>query len=1170
MRLKRLKIDRLPGIDEPYEIEAAGAGVHVVFGPNGIGKSSICRALEALYWGDRGPSERTYVTGEFEIDGESWRAERDGARLRWRCEGEERMPPAVPESHHRRSVFLRLRDLLDPARDGTRDIAAEIRRQMSGGFDLAGIVADLFPAVTPRAGHRQRRDFASAARAVQEVEGRQAGLEHRAAMREALESELEGASAADRRLSLVRRAAGLATRTEEHTKLVRRIEAMPAALARLSGEELREVERLQKQADEWNARRRRLEGELEDARAGIRDARLSAPIDGADLLAWRQRADKLDRLEFDLRTARTERTARQKEVEAALRSFGGSDLAKAVCTLDEHARLFEFLREAEDHRARVRAIEWRLKLLKEVDETASARSGGSRIEDLRSGIDTLRRWLRSPAPGENGTGVRSIRLWLILAAVVTLVGVGLAAFGDPGIGLLLLGVGAGLVVPLLLMRRGRRDVAHRAEAEEAFARLGISPPDAWSTPFVEARLRILEVEVHAADARADMAKFRAADRQSLKSDLGTCAEGQAALDGTRRRLLGDLGLGSMRADAELVDTARALDRLREARISHEGAAGRVEELEYTYSRCLAGLAVILQEHGEPEPEDAAAAKAYLGSLADRNDKLNRAISGERQATDQRETLAGDRESARAAIRQLYAKASLDDGDLPGLMALVGQLEDFRALQAEASDLESRSAQDREELAEAGESGLAELDTPSLRRLEEELAAKAARVDELWKKIAEIKAEVREARRGHSLQDLIASREEAREELGEHRDAAVFAEAGRFLIDVVEREHEQTQMPRVFQRARDHFYTFTHHGYELRLGRDSKSPRLFAIEPRNGESRELDELSDGTRAQLLLAARVAFAEEVERGLTLPLFLDEALDQSDPARFEAIAGSLGRLAEDQGRQIFYLTSDPVDRERIRRALAEEDCAVAAEIDLGVLRGRGAAAVKEPAALRIPPRTSVPEPAGVTAEEYGRLLGVPPFAPVLGHSRQHFFFLLSDDLALLHVLLEDRIEWVGQWGMLARSPFATRLASRSTTSEQIGARVRLLEVFCEGWGHGRGRPVDRDALAASRALSQRYLDDVVEVARELGGDPVRLLAALREKGDPRLRGFRSRSTDALGEYFRDSGHLDDRTVLGEDDVRLQALASPPANELPDGVASDLLDRWLAWTARVSGSAP
>ncbi len=74
-------------------------------------------------------------------------------------------------------------------------------------------------------------------------------------------------------------------------------------------------------------------------------------------------------------------------------------------------------------------------------------------------------------------------------------------------------------------------------------------------------------------------------------------------------------------------------------------------------------------------------------------------------------------------------------------------------------------------------------------------------------------------------------------------------------------------------------------------------RRFAVDQKTGEGKGLDKLSDGTRAQLLLAARMAFSEEVDQGRTLPLFLDEALGQSDPVRYEAIVRSLGRVAKDQ---------------------------------------------------------------------------------------------------------------------------------------------------------------------------------------------------------------------------------------------------------------------------------
>ena len=180
MKLKRLAISRLPGISQSFEITATGAGFHVIYGPNGIGKSSICRAVEGLYWEDRGPSQRTSVNGDFELDGESWWAEREGSRVQWQRGGEEAMPPNLPASHNHPCFFLRLRDLIDPVADGTQDIATEIRRQMSGGFDLDQIVADLFSDVGAQHGRRERRDLNKTLQEIQGTGGIQLSLQRRA------------------------------------------------------------------------------------------------------------------------------------------------------------------------------------------------------------------------------------------------------------------------------------------------------------------------------------------------------------------------------------------------------------------------------------------------------------------------------------------------------------------------------------------------------------------------------------------------------------------------------------------------------------------------------------------------------------------------------------------------------------------------------------------------------------------------------------------------------------------------------------------------------------------------------------------------------------------------------------------------------------------------------
>ena len=1160
MRLKRLDIHRLPGIDQPFTIQPSGAGVHVIFGPNAIGKSSICRAVEWLYWMDRGPSERTAIAGEFEVAGKTWRAEREGSRVRWQCRGERLEPPPIPPSHNRHCFFLRLRDLIDPSLEGTQDIASDIRRQMFGGFDLERVKESLSRGVRSQHGRREQREYRAAERAVQEAEGRQSALQRRADRLDALGAELEALETNARRVPSIDRALGLADRVEELAVLKRELAALPNAFESLSGAEDKEIAELQERIDEYDNRVRDTDAELEAARNDLRNSRLTDALSEADIAIWRQRADELGRIELKLQAAANDFTASEMELAAALSAIGGADVAAAALDLDSHARLFASLRAAEDHRTKKSAIEWRLRLLESI---AKVDDDDRLLEELRGAAVALRSWLRAPAPETSADRIRARRMWILLAVGLSVAGAGLAVLADPRFGFLL-AAALGVMVPVLLIRSPQASAEARRRAEKEFESAGIEAPDSWDVPSVESRLRGLGREIAAVDARRQRARDRDVDRQTLISDLEGLATEEATLNEWRETLRKSLNLEALLPDAELVDAARALDQLRSAQRSFEGAKGRHEELEAVCTRLCSSIAGFLEECGEKRPEDAASAREYLGSLADRNARLIDGGSRERRAAKQREEALADRGSARDAIQRIFALASLGDGDMPALRALLDQLPGFRDLNGRAASLESQIQLDRDELARAGESELTGIDRSSLERLKRSLSTGAAEAAELRDEIAKINALVNTAKRENSLQEQMVLRERARAELQDRRDEALFARAGAFLVDDIETEYEQSQMPRVFQRARGHFNAFARHGYELRLGSDARKPRLTAVDLACGEERELDELSDGTRAQLLLAARLAFAEEVEQGIALPLFLDEALDHSDPDRFKAIVGSLGDIAESRERQIFVLTSDPADIGRVEAALAGENRGIGDRIDLGKIRTGIASA--DPKNLTVPKGQPVPAPGPMSSEEYGAALCVPRFAPTRGSSGQHFFYLLWDNLELLHRFLGHGIEWAGQWKVVFGTDLASRLCSGSVTSEEVSQRVDLLEVFCALWSVGRGRPVDRDAILGSGAVSVRYLDSVVTIANDLGGDAAQLLLALRSKEDSRLKGFRGSAADELEKHLRDAGFLDDRPGHSGRELQLRALASPAANDLPDGVASESVRRWGSWAERMS----
>jgi exonuclease SbcC len=1163
VKLKRLKINQLPGINVPFEIVPEEANIHVVIGPNGIGKSSLCRAVEALYWSDLGPTQRTSVNGEFELDGEAWWAERESARVRWQHAGVDSAPPNLPPSYNHNCFFLRLRDLIDPSPEGTRNVASEIRRQMSGGFDLGKIVSDLFDGVGGQHGRRERREFNTALQQIQKAEGDHIGLQRRADELDNLKSKLAEADSSGRRLTYVNRALGLAGRREELAGVVEELSILPTSLANLTGKEPNQIETYQSRAEELNGRIRKLEGELAAACEDQLDSGLEAPLAPAQLTAWRENAEQLSRLEVELDASRNEHSGCNTELAAALASVGGSNVNEVKLDLAGHSQLFEFLRAAQSHKDRVNAIEERLRLLAGIERHEESQRA---FEQIRGAVEALRSWLHAPEPESVSGEKKARRFWMIAAAVLVVVGVGLAVIADPTFAVIA-AIGAGIMLPVFLRRHRQAGSDQRQVSQESFEKFDVDELPTWEKPSVESRLRDLETEVAILDAQIVRARDRDVDQQSLKNKLEGLADAQSGLDARRQQLQDSLKLDAIPPDAELVDFARALDQLRSAQSKDQNAEGKVRELEKRHTELLTDLACALEHHGEARSTDATTAMASLNQLASRDSKLQKAMSDKGAAAGQLQQATSDRNLAVQSLAKIYADAGLEIDDLHGLTALLDSLPRYMELARARMRLQSQIELDQTELSNASESDLGELDKLALERLHDENSRAAEKITELRDEIASINAQVDAAQRGHSIQDLIAVQDEALAKLHDRRSEALFAKAGRLLMDGIEREYEQTQMPRVLERARGLFSAFTHHHYELGLGSGAEATQLIAIDLQSGEGLGLEELSDGTRAQLLLAARIAFAEEVEQGRTLPLFLDEALDQSDPARYEAIVRSLGRVAEDQGRQIFYLTSDPADVGRIQHALDKEQCDLPAVIDLGLVR-RNAASISGPSVLHVEPRPPVPSPNGLSADEYGAALGVPALDPSLGYVQQHFFHVLWDDLDLLHEFLTHGIERVGQWRTVLETPLADKLGAQSKSPEEIALRSDLLEIFCEFWNQGRGRPVDREALEDSDALSDRFLDNVVEIANELRGNPENLLDALRAREDERLRGFRSNSLEKLESYMRENGYLDDQPVLAEAELRLRALSSPAANQLPAGTADECLNRW--WTLAERANEP
>jgi hypothetical protein len=169
-------------------------------------------------------------------------------------------------------------------------------------------------------------------------------------------------------------------------------------------------------------------------------------------------------------------------------------------------------------------------------------------------------------------------------------------------------------------------------------------------------------------------------------------------------------------------------------------------------------------------------------------------------------------------------------------------------------------------------------------------------------------------------------------------------------------------------------------------------------------------------------------------------------------------------------------------------------------------------------------------------------------------------------LREFLSNGIVRAGQWRTVSESALAVKLCAGSISSDQITFRLNLLENFCEFWSKGRGRLVDREVLEDSGALTDRFIDNVALIAAELGGDSEKLLDTLRSREDPRLKGFRTSSLENLERYLRENVYVDEHPVLNVEELRLLALASPAADQLPKGFADECINRWWTLAARAN----
>jgi len=392
---------------------------------------------------------------------------------------------------------------------------------------------------------------------------------------------------------------------------------------------------------------------------------------------------------------------------------------------------------------------------------------------------------------------------------------------------------------------------------------------------------------------------------SIRVDPGPVRGDAAAVDEATRaleRALAACGTETLAAAREALAAAQALDArvAQTAALLAEIAPDGTEALRAELARATveAGAVKGGAVEGEAAAEDPETLEVALAAAEQAEGEARAAARAAQTLAAQAGEARAGAEGVRATAARHLAEAERDAGDPGDLAAALTAARDrllacqdtrmratetLEGLRASAPDLDTATAR----LARARSAVDAARQSEAAAR--EELAGLNARIEGLAAQGIEerlsglagarAEAEARAARYGAEVQALARLARALEEARGQARDA-YFAPVLRELLPLL---------------------AILHPGAVLSLDDQTLLPSALT---RHGQDEALDILSGGTREQIAVLTRLAFARLFAvGGRHVPVILDDALVHSDDDRIEAMFTALHRTARDQ--QIIVLT-------------------------------------------------------------------------------------------------------------------------------------------------------------------------------------------------------------------------------------------------------------------------
>lgn len=1115
--LKQIEIQKSPGfpLGSFPPVKGLGPSLNVVWGPNGVGKSTLARAMRSLFWNGRAKGE---VVAEGTLDGQdsSWDLSVSQGRLKQvRLSDNQDLTLPGRNDELSESYWFPLHELLQEDGRHTATFLQQVRTRMQGGVDLdaswkqAGGILSF-----SRSTAAEAKQAARASEQLSTVIRNQSEHQHIQDKIERLQQEVDRGKEISLRKALLEDAQFLLEKQESILAKEGSLSLYSPAIERIdksSSKRLKDLLLSQKKAeDELSALvQNELKLEQEFARCAIEES----------LLKDLDKPERVSELFTAYKDALGEQsTAEQKSAEARgnLEEWEAEHSWLTSGPIEEKTlqayiqKLRSLAEECEPLRCKVDAAK-RL-----FDELGSPEELSTPIQDLAKAQVRLLDWIEAFWKVQGTAKHKELgpRTKILLLAIIAGLGLLSSVLGSSihplffvsGVALML--TSAFVLIPSSQEGSGYKQAEEslgkaKEEAERVLAQLGKPAPSPWTAASLQALALELGSEIVSAQEREKLNQRRNLVAQHLEASQKKLQEWVTSWQDAASAL----SLHEAEARLEGSQFFHFAQRLDQWSLLRRAFVQTQEDLKRAKAKTSHALSLLQKELGTDQSELVLLKVTSEGLVK----RLGDARSLKKSLDELAERLVGARkhlDESQLALHDFWQATGLHVGDETGLEELVGQYDAWASLklglQYERTSYEEKAQRSPQALELAALYTKAELAT-ELERVAQDLGD----LEEKLVSLGRLKSTLEALTTGSELSDALFAQEEALAALEAFREEQVMAMMIAKLANDLKEESEKRFQPQVLTHASEWLSKITNYRYAL----FANNQGFFANDSILAKNFTLDELSSGTRIQLLFSIRMAFItmQEQSSDVRLPIFLDELLANSDDERALAIAEAIGKIAEE--RQVFYFTAQRDEVEKLKTIATSAVTVIALEDEK-----RGYQVSSLPLLPTRFAHQQIPLPLKGYLE-YGRALGVAGpslWEPV--ESQHTWHLLLSSEQ--LYGYLQKGLRYMGQIAMAVKDPsllLRLDLLKRSQALAQEG-RCKVLHI----------QDLDDPSLALKR--NSAYWSQIEDVVGSEGITGNELLQAVEEK---KIQRFSESNQEFLSNWLIEHGFATENTPMGSEAI-------------------------------------